>query len=65
MNKRVKDSFLLLLRMGLWGAGKEQLSIFPLSKSEWTLVYEVSLSQTVEGIVYEGMLLLPNEYYPH
>ena len=64
MNKRVKDSFLLLLRMGLWGAGKEHLSIFPLSKSEWTLVYEVSLSQTVEGIVYEGMLLLPNEYYP-
>lgn len=64
MTQRVKDSFLVLLRMGLWGESREALPCFPLSAEEWSLLYEISISQTVEGIVYDGVLLLPQEYLP-
>ena len=50
--------------MGLWGKNDESLCAFPLSREEWSLIYEIALSQTVEGIVYDGILLLPNAYYP-
>lgn len=64
MTERVKDSFIVLLRMGLWGESCETLPYFPLSNAEWSLIYEISVSQTVEGVVYEGLLLLPQEYLP-
>lgn len=64
MVQRVKDSFLGLLRMGLWGECRENLPYFPLSTDEWSSIYEISISQTVEGVVYEGILLLPKEYLP-
>src|SRR5690606_16607127 len=64
MDKKIKDAFLFLLKQGLWGKRIEPISAFNMNKEEWSLIYQISLSQTVEGIVYEGVLLLPNEYYP-
>lgn len=64
MTQRVKESFLELLKLGLWGENQTTLIHFPLTIEEWTLLYELSLSQTVEGVVYDGVLLLPKEYLP-
>ncbi|MCA5004129.1 nucleotidyltransferase domain-containing protein [Sphingobacterium bovistauri] len=64
IDQKIRESFLSLLRIGLWGSVSESLSIFPLNKNEWTLVYKISISQTVEGIVYDGIVLLPKEYLP-
>jgi len=64
MSQRVKDSFLILLRMGLWEERHIAIPYFPLSNAEWSLVYEMSVAQTVEGVVYDGLLLLPQEYLP-
>lgn len=64
MDKKVKDTFLFLLKQGLWGKRIEPKFEFNMSKEEWSLIYQISLSQTVEGVVYEGILLLPNELYP-
>lgn len=64
MDKKIRDAFLLLLKQGLWGKRIEPISGFNFNKQEWSLIYQISLSQTVEGIVYEGILLLPNELYP-
>lgn len=60
----IKDSFLTLLRMGLWGKREESLLHFPLDEQQWNVVWEIAVSQTVEGIVYEGVLLLPVELMP-
>ena len=64
MNKKIKDAFLFLLKQGLWGKRIEPLSAFNMNKEEWSLIFQISQSQTVEGLVYEGVLLLPNEFYP-
>lgn len=64
MDKKIKDAFLFLLKQGLWGKRIEPISAFYMNKEEWSLIFQISQSQTVEGIVYEGVLLLPNEFYP-
>lgn len=64
MNDKIKDSFLLLLKMGLWDKDETNYPNFPLSNEEWSLIYGMSISQTVEGLVYEGILHLPKEYSP-
>lgn len=64
MDKKIKDAFLFLLKQGLWGKRIEPISAFNMNKEEWSLIFQISQSQTVEGIVYEGVLLLPNEFYP-
>jgi hypothetical protein len=64
MNQKIRDAFLFLLKQGLWGKRIEPKSSFNMNKEEWSLIYQISLSQTVEGLVYEGVLLLPNEFYP-
>lgn len=64
MNSKIKDSFLLLLKMGLWDKNYNHYPNFPLTNEEWSLIYRISISQTVEGLVYEGILHLPKEYFP-
>lgn len=64
MNEKIKDSFLLLLKMGLWDNYETDYPNFPLNHQEWSLIYEGSVSQTVDGLVYEGILHLPKEYFP-
>lgn len=64
MTQRVKESFLELLKLGLWGENLPTSIHFPLTTDEWTLLYEISISQTVEGVVYDGILMLPKEHLP-
>lgn len=65
MLNKVQQAFLTLLRSGLWESPIDDLSIFPLDKEEWKNLYSISMAQTVEGIVYEGMLKLPPAFLPH
>lgn len=56
-------AFLDLLCAGMW-SGVPHNQIFPLEDEEWERVYRLSRIQTVEGLVYEGVLRLPYEYQP-
>ena len=64
MDKKIKDAFFYLLKLGLWGRKSDSIQFPNLNKEEWSLIYEAAVSQTVEGVVYEGVLMLPNELYP-
>ena len=56
-------SFFALLRAGLWNSEPE-CDCFPLQPEVWKRVYMLACKQTVEGIVYDGMMRLPEHYYP-
>lgn len=62
--ERLKQAFLVLLRQGLWGRTEVEQTAFPLTPEEWMQVYEMSVKQTVQGIVYDGIGLLPKEQQP-
>ena len=62
--ERLKQAFLVLLRQGLWGRTEVEPTAFPLTPEEWMQVYEMSVKQTVQGIVYDGIGLLPKEQQP-
>ena len=57
------QSFFALLRAGLWNREPEG-DCFPLSPEVWQRVYKLACKQTVEGIVYDGILQLPEHYFP-
>lgn len=61
--EKIRDAFFTLLRAGLWGETPDG-SCFPLQEKEWNLLYGQARKQTVEGIVYDGLLLLPDPYFP-
>ena len=64
MNIKIKDSFLNLLKRGLWGNKQSSYSNFSLMDEEWFLIYDVAQAQTVEGIIYDGILTLPQKSFP-
>lgn len=57
---RIKDALFFLLRQGLWGINDKEDAekYFPLSPEEWQALYIHSRRQAVQGIVYDGVLLL-------
>jgi len=55
--------FFTLLRSGLWKKVPE-CSCFPLGGEAWEQVYTLARKQTVEGIVYDGIVQLPHECLP-
>lgn len=59
----IQDCFLYLLRLGLWGKVQEQHEIY-LNQDEWTAVHQMAIIQTVQGIVYDGVRLLPEMQQP-
>jgi len=63
-DSRVYVAFFSLLKSGLWE--KEMLApyVFPLSDEEWRAVYDESVRQTVQGIVFEGLSFLPRDQFP-
>lgn len=64
-DSRIKDALFLLVRQGLWQRAESLPEpLFPLSEEEWLSVYIHSIRQSVQGITYDGVLLLPQEYYP-
>lgn len=58
------DALFTLLRAGLWGLRIEDQGPFPLSDKEWVRLFEEARKQTVIGIVYRGITLLPEVFMP-
>lgn len=59
----MKDIFLYLLRLGLYGEGKNFAPIL-LTEEEWISIYKMAADQTVEAIIYDGISLLPADQQP-
>lgn len=53
-----------LLRAGLWGAEKELEGFRKLTATEWDAIYATARQQTVRGLVYAGICMLPDELMP-
>ncbi len=59
----VQVAFLALLKAGLWGKSIND-EIFPLDEDTWKQIYLLARRQTVEGILFDGMMLLPRTCLP-
>lgn len=55
--------FMELLRAGLWNR-KPELKLFPLHENCWMEIHKTAQKQTVSGILYDGVLLLPEDCRP-
>lgn len=64
MEQKLRNAFLLLLRQGLWGKPEATDGLFPLTPQEWNRLYAMAVKQTVQGIVYDGIALLPVAQQP-
>lgn len=60
---KIRDAFFTLLRAGLWRKSPDY-SCFPLQEKSWNLLYLQARKQTVEGVIYDGVLLLPEQFFP-
>lgn len=58
------QAFFALLRAGLWGAEKEVADFRELDATEWDDIYAMARQQTVRGLVYAGICMLPYELMP-
>ena len=56
-------TFFALLQAGLWNRDPDE-SCFPVSPETWERVFILARKQTVEGIVYDGIMRLPERYFP-
>lgn len=61
--RNIYPAFFSLLRAGLWG-DEPDCGWFPLEEEEWRLLYRKAREQTVEGLVYDGMMTLPVHLLP-
>lgn len=66
MKHSISNSFFKLLRYGLWPEHPCEGGFTALTDREWWAIYELAVSQTVEALVYDGVLrlekcLLPSE----
>lgn len=59
---KTERQFLELLRCGLWGDRPDTALIE--GGVDWAAVYRMALRQTVVGVVYDGIALLPKELMP-
>jgi hypothetical protein len=60
---RMQRLLLELLRSGLSGQAPSTAD-FPLTESEWKQLFFESHKQTIQGVVYDGIMLLPTDLYP-
>lgn len=58
-----QEQFIYLLRLGLWGKSLEQRTV-RLDDKAWRDMWQMAMHQTVQGIVYDGMCLLPTDEQP-
>lgn len=63
MNHELKQIFLYLLRLGLWEDYKPKESIH-LELEEWKIIYKMACKQTVQGIIFDGIMRLAIEEQP-
>ena len=60
----LQKAFMLLLRQGLWDRQEDCSALFPLDEKEWNEIHSMARKQTVQGIIYDGIRLLPTEAVP-
>jgi len=63
MNKSLKDVFLQLIRIGLWGKGTFTRSQ-SLSEADWIQIRDYAINHTVEGLIYDSFAYLDEQYLP-
>lgn len=63
-SSRPTEAFFVLTRAGLWEREPDSMACFPLTDDEWNEVYRLAVLQTLTGIVYRGMLRLPDNLLP-
>lgn len=56
--------FFTLLRAGLWESDVDRLSLFPVDDACWSSVLRIAREQTVTGLIYRGILHLPETFFP-
>lgn len=61
--RNIKTDFFYLLQLGLWGKTAEQ-RVIHFSKEEWKAIYIMAVKQTVQGIIFDGIQLLPIDQQP-
>ncbi len=63
MKDQVRDIFIQLLRIGLWGKGTLNISQ-TLSEKDWDKIHRYAINHTVEGIIYDSFPFLTEEQLP-
>ena len=58
-----ENTFWTLLQAGLWQKDLPVLDV-PLSKEEWQGIFDLAVKQSLDGIIYDGMMMLPEEQRP-
>lgn len=58
------EAFFYLLRGGLWEKRADLPDCFPLSAEQWADVYRLAKQQTVRGLVFRGICMLPESAMP-
>jgi hypothetical protein len=61
---KIHKAFLSLLHSGLWDYENKEISIFPLTDTEWKILYRLSREQTVTGLIFAGIQKLPENIQP-
>lgn len=61
---KARSVFLKLLRSGLWNQPITDFEGFPLSANRWQDIFHIALNHTVEGLLYQGMITLPDHLLP-
>ncbi|MCQ2146054.1 MAG: nucleotidyltransferase family protein [Bacteroidales bacterium] len=64
MSGRITESFLELLRSGLWQTEPDHSLLKGFSEKEWRSLWLMARKQTVQGLVYYGINLLPKDCLP-
>lgn len=57
------DPFLYLLRAGLWGKLDDEREL-NCSPEDWVAIYQMAHKQAVAGIIFDGIVLLPENQLP-
>lgn len=60
----VVQAFFILLRAGLWEKEPDNTSVFPLTGEEWGEIFGMARRQTVTALVYQGVCMLPEKFFP-
>jgi hypothetical protein len=63
LEDKVAKAFFTLCVQGLWNKSRFY-DCFPLSKAEWDTLFRISVQQTVEGIVFDGIQMLSLDSLP-
>lgn len=64
LNNNVINALFSLLRSAIWERPIENLNHFPLKETEWKTLFDISIEQTIDGIIYDGVQNLPPELFP-